>query len=435
MRTVGIIGYGRFGRVLDRLLGADFNVLISTRSRPSDRQTVPIKKLFQRCQTVFYCVPIGIFESVVKQHRQFYTDRHLLIDVLSVKEHPQRVWRKYLKGLKTQAILTHPMFGPDSSKAGFTNLPIAMDQFKTSAREYFFWKRYFQKKGLKIIELTPKQHDKLAASSQGLTHFVGRLLEELGYRSTKIDTYGAKKLLEIMEQTCNDSWELFLDLQNQNLFTKSMRLRLGRAYDTVFNKLLPRRVRTDKLVFGIQGGRGSFNEQALIDYTKRHSIRSYQVKYLYTTAKVLAALHRGEIDFGQFAIHNSQGGIVQESIRAMSRYKFAIVEEFAILIRHFLMKRKDVDFSDVKIIMSHDQVFKQCRRTLEARFPTYRLLTGRNDLIDHAKVAWALSKGKIDKNIAVIGPKILSELFDLEIVAGNLQDISENLTSFLMVKH
>ena len=53
--------------------------------------------------------------------------------------------------------------------------------------------------------------------------------------------------------------------------------------------------------------------------------RKYKIKYLYTSANVMRALHAGEIDRGQFAIHNSTGGMVEESIRAMAAYKFKIV--------------------------------------------------------------------------------------------------------------
>src|SRR6202043_2424300 len=38
----------------------------------------------------------------------------------------------------------------------------------------------------------------------------------------------------------------------------------------------------------------------------------------------------GTIDRGLFAIHNSAGGMVGESVAAMASYRFSIVEEFAI---------------------------------------------------------------------------------------------------------
>ncbi|MCJ7827711.1 hypothetical protein MUP65_01005 [Patescibacteria group bacterium] len=79
------------------------------------------------------------------------------------------------------------------------------------------------------------------------------------------------------------------------------------------------------------------------------------------------------------------------------------------------------------------QVFKQCQENLAANYPHHRLVSGRGELIDHAKAAQHLAQGKIDPKTAVSGPKILAELYQLEIVADNLQDNPHNLTTFLLV--
>lgn len=231
---VAIIGFGRFGRTLHRLLKNDFDITIHD---PKFNRSVENLERVYKCPVVFYAVPIYVFESVIAKHRRFF-DEHLLIDVLSVKIHPAKVFKKYLSGTKTRAILTHPMFGPDSSKAGFTGLTLIMNRFSARQKEYLKWKQYFSRKGLKIIEMSARKHDRLAAVSQGLTHFVGRLLYEVGFKKSVIDTLGAKKLYEVMRQTCNDTWKLFFDLQNFNPYTKRMRLRLGKAYNKLYGKLL-----------------------------------------------------------------------------------------------------------------------------------------------------------------------------------------------------
>ena len=70
--------------------------------------------------------------------------------------------------------------------------------------------------------MTPDEHDKMAASSQGITHLIGRALNESGVRSTEINTLGFNELLCVIEQTCNDSWDLFQDLQIYNPYTNEM---------------------------------------------------------------------------------------------------------------------------------------------------------------------------------------------------------------------
>lgn len=445
MPKIAIIGYGRFGKTLYRLLGADFTCQIYEPNQealadiallPGDKLVADYSEIYQSDEpiSIFFCVPIVNFNQVIAQHRQYFKANHLLIDVLSVKKYPKAVFTTALKGTKAQALLTHPMFGPDSSRGGFKDLPIVLDKFKASNENYQFWKKYFQTKGLKVHELTAQEHDQFAANSQAITHFLGRVLAEFKLKPTPTDTLGAKKLQEIVEQTCHDSWELFTNLQNYNPYTHKALLKFEAALDTVYNKILDAAPPKAKPIFGIQGGVGSFNEQALTDYVKRQQIKDYQVKYLYTTQRVLAELHEGNIDFNLFAMHNSIGGVVGESIQAIANYKFTIVEEFAIAIRHFMLKRPEQALKQIDTIMTHPQVALQCQTTLKTKYPQYKIIAGQGDLIDSANAAKALAKGKLQANIAVMGPEILSQIYQLEIIASDLQDAKNNLTSFLMVK-
>lgn len=443
MKTVTIIGFGRFGKTLYKLLKDDFVITLFRRSAFTksektllNKNTKIAKNLEEayRSNVIFFAVPISSFENIVKRHKRFITDNHVLIDVLSVKVHPQKVLQKQLKNKKTQIILTHPMFGPDSTKDGFAHLPLIMHKEKVEKSTYNFWENFFQKKEITVIEMTPEKHDRLAARSQGLTHFVGRLLEKMDVKPTSIDSLGMKKLLEIKDQTCNDTWQLFHDLQTFNPYTNDMRVQLGKAYDALFNELLPKQIRKKIVTFGIQGGKGSFNEEALSAYVKKHTVAVFKTKYLFQTEKVLHALHVGDIDRGLFAISNSTGGLVEESIQAMGKYKFSIVEDFEIPIHYVLMKRKDANEKDIKIIMGHPQVFRQCALTLKRKFPQLRQVSGKGDLVDTAKAAEALAKGNIDKNIAILGPETLAKLYDLEIIERALEDKKDNITRFLLVK-
>ena len=122
------------------------------------------------------------------------------------------------------------------------------------------------------------------------------------------------------------------------------------------------------VTIGIQGGKGSFNEEACKHFCKVHKIKNYKIKYLYTTEKVLDELHKGEIEYGQFAIENSRGGIVRESIEALTKYTCKIVDQFLYPINHYMLIHKDADLADIKRIMTHPQVIKQCYDTLKKKY-------------------------------------------------------------------
>jgi len=184
-------------------------------------------------------------------------------------------------------------------------------------------------------------------------------------------------------------------------------------------------------VIGIQGGRGSFNELAIHKYIRERELTSVKVKYLYTTENVLATLDKEEIDYGQFAIFNSSGKTVRESVTALANHSVKIVDEYDLLIQHSLMR---IPGAKVQSILAHPQVLKQCADNLRRKYPNLKQYPGEGELIDTAKATEALVKGDLNPRTAILGRETLSELYGLEILDRNLQDSQNNETTFLLVK-
>jgi prephenate dehydrogenase len=133
-------------------------------------------------------------------------------------------------------IATHPMFGPDSFMSN-NRLKMMMNNTKDSQNQFKFWKGFFKDQGIQILEMTPDEHDRMAAQTQGVTHFLGRMLKEFGIKKTSIDTQGFRDLLDLVDQTCNDTWELYTDLQLFNPYTKSMIKNLKDSTNKLDNRL------------------------------------------------------------------------------------------------------------------------------------------------------------------------------------------------------
>ncbi|MGA8416956.1 MAG: prephenate dehydrogenase/arogenate dehydrogenase family protein [Candidatus Dormiibacterota bacterium] len=441
--TVGVVGLGRFGRLWASMLQDDFTLRgydpDPLQRAEATREGLPASSLEETLASdaVFYCVPISALEGTITEHLPYFNElggTRTLIDVLSVKVHPRDVFARHLPP-NYEALLTHPLFGPDSVAAsGIVGQTIVIDGFRLPVAALDAWRDYFVSKGLVVVSMSADEHDRLAAASQGVTHFVGRTLERFGFTPTPIDTLGTRLLQDVTSQVSNDTWQLFVDLQTLNPHTKAMRLRLSEAQDSVFDLLLPNRLVTDRMVVGIQGGRGSFNEDAARYYMSRTPEIPCEIVYLHTTERVLRALHEGEVDRGVFAIHNSVGGMVGESIAAMARYRFAIVEEFAIKISHALMIAAGADFSSVDTVMAHPQVLRQCRTNLEKKYANLTQTSGTGDLIDQAKVAELLGRGELPASVATMGSSTLADLNGLRVVEDNLQDLEQNFTSFLWVE-
>lgn len=198
------------------------------------------------------------------------------------------------------------------------------------------------------------------------------------------------------------------------------------------NKLAKSSLR--KTIIGIQGGKGSFNEQAILFYLKSNPIQSVEIRYLFTSENVLKNLSVGNIDLGLMAHHNSLGGIVEETATAQKKYPSETITSVTIPICHFLMKLNGSKNKNIDTIMAHPQVFAQCKETLRRRYPNLKLISGAGELIDTARAAEALANSNLPPNIAILGPENLSTMYHLRVVAKNLQDSKNNFTTFILVK-
>ncbi len=185
---------------------------------------------------------------------------------------------------------------------------------------------------------------------------------------------------------------------------------------------------------GIQGGQGSFNHQGWIKYAKENNYEDWEVIFLHTTKKVLDGIEKREIDKGHFGIYNTLGGLVEETALELGKHKFNIVDWYKFPINHFLMKKRGVELVNIKRIMAHPQGFKQCKNNLKKFFPKLEQIVGVGERIDPSKLAEDLAKGLLEEDIAIIGPEMLSTLNNLEVIKGNLQDGTENFTTFVIVE-
>ena len=184
------------------------------------------------------------------------------------------------------------------------------------------------------------------------------------------------------------------------------------------------------LKIGIQGGRGSFSEEAAKVFITNHGLEQTTMEYLITSENVVGAVESGQIDFGIFAMENAQGGVVIESVEALAHYRCEIVEMFYVAISQSLLARRGVFLGDITEIHSHQQALRQCRNYLAEHFWTRPLI----EQDDTAEAARRLKEGKIPKTAAVIAPRFCAELYGLVVIAEDIHDLKNNLTLFLGIK-
>ena len=235
---IGVYGLGRFGGFWASQLAAFHTVLGWSRNEgrptPADVRRVSEKECLA-APVVMLCVTISAMEEVLGRIAKRLAPGTLVMDTCSVKVYPANLMLRLLPS-EIEILATHPMFGPDSGMDGIAELPMVFSPLRVDERIAQLWRSNFEAMGLKVIDMSPKQHDEEVAFSQGITHFIGRVLGELNLNPSMIGTTAYKALLDIVRQTCNDPWDLFVDLQRFNPNTAAMRDRLQAAINLMLDK-------------------------------------------------------------------------------------------------------------------------------------------------------------------------------------------------------
>ncbi|PIP88738.1 MAG: prephenate dehydrogenase [Bdellovibrionales bacterium CG12_big_fil_rev_8_21_14_0_65_38_15] len=238
---VGIIGFGRLGKLIARYLKEDADVIVCDLSDVSKEakelgvQTGTLDEVCQ-CPIVIPFVPISEFENLMIQIKDKLNPKSLLVDVCSVKELPVNAMLKHLPE-NIQILATHPMFGPDSARETVFGHKIVLCPVRIEDKLLNDIKRYLNGHGLKVIETTAEEHDRQISHSLVLAHFIGRTLMDTGAERQEIETLGYKRLMKILGVVQNDSWQLFVDMNKYNRFADQARARFIGSLTAIDQKL------------------------------------------------------------------------------------------------------------------------------------------------------------------------------------------------------
>lgn len=241
IKKIGLIGFGRFGKLIVRHLSNDFEFYVYNRTDKSkgirENKANPAS-LKEACQNdmVILAVPISEMESTLKNIKNLLQNNSIVIDVCSVKEHPVKLMKTILP-MHVQILGTHPMFGPDTASDSLEGRKIVLCKARIGDKSYSQIKRFLESKKLNLIETTPEQHDKEIAKSLILTHFIGRALIGMKASALEIDTRGYRDLIRILDTVKNDTWQLFEDMNRYNKYAKRIRNDFIKSVAKVDNKL------------------------------------------------------------------------------------------------------------------------------------------------------------------------------------------------------
>ncbi len=238
---IGLIGFGRLGKLIANRLIQDADVYIyDVEDFTSEIQSIGAmpSTLAEVCECpiVIPFVPMSVFQDVLKEMAPHLKEGTLVIDVCSVKSKPVE-WMKDILPDHVSLLGTHPMFGPDSAKNTLYGAKIVLTPVRIGDEAFNNIKLYLEDHGLKVIESTPQEHDKQIAHSLLLTHFLGRTLMDFGAESLEIDTKGYRRLMKILQTVENDSWQLFEDMNRYNPYAKETRIEFINSLNNIHKKV------------------------------------------------------------------------------------------------------------------------------------------------------------------------------------------------------
>lgn len=224
---VGLIGFGRLGKLMASHLAKDCDLFIYDQKSLTDdiekqgAKTATLKEV-SSCQLILLAVPISEIENTCRSISPYIKEGAVVLDFCSVKEKPV-AWMEELLPKHAQILGTHPMFGPDSAKNTLFGLKMVLCPVRIEDYYLSNITKYLQTHGIKVINASPKEHDEQMAHTLLLTHFIGRGLLDFGATDLLIDTKGYRRLMKILETVENDSWQLFKDMNKYNSYAEKTR--------------------------------------------------------------------------------------------------------------------------------------------------------------------------------------------------------------------
>ncbi len=241
--NICIIGCGRFGSLLVKILKPFGKIHVVNRTPVKARGIKNISyNDLKVMDWVIPAVPISALEQVLLKMKPHLKPGTLVMDVCSVKIKPCQWMRKKLPR-SVEIIGTHPMFGPDSARYGLKDLQIIICPVRAAKGSVSRLKNFFSSLGLKVVETTPERHDREAAKSLALVHFIGRGLSSVRIRKQEISSLGFERLLSVNETVANDTRQLFIDMHRYNPYAGNVRNGFIKALDKLNNEIINKKLK------------------------------------------------------------------------------------------------------------------------------------------------------------------------------------------------
>lgn len=163
-------------------------------------------------------------------------------------------------------------------------------------------------------------------------------------------------------------------------------------------------------------------------FTHLAAIKKFGSQVTYIPAKsisaVFAEVETGRASYGVVPIENSTEGAVTHTLDMFIESNLKICSEVMLEISHNLLSKYPL--SKITRIYSNPQAIAQCRLWLETNLP-------KAEVAEVSSTARAAERAASSKNSAAIASLLAARLYKLNILCRNIEDVSGNVTRFLVI--
>lgn len=173
----------------------------------------------------------------------------------------------------------------------------------------------------------------------------------------------------------------------------------------------------------IQGILGSFHHQVALEY-----FGDADIQECLSFDEVVRSVEQQKAGAAVMAIENSIAGSIIPNYALIDANRLHIVGEHYLTIHHHLMALPGQAIEDITEVYSHPMALLQCKQFFKD-YPGIKLVED----ADTAEVARRIQQQGL-KGVGAIASEVAARMYQLEILAEEIQTIKDNQTRFVIVQ-
>lgn len=259
--------------------------------------------------------------------------------------------------------------------------------------------------------------DAVRAQIDGIDHQIQTLIAERaqfarqvgkakGKLAAAVDYYRPEREVQVLRRVVDRNDGPLSDTELVRLFREIMSACLAQQ---------------EPLKIGYLGPEGTFSQQA-VHKQFGHSAKGLPLASIEEVFDEVAA---GNADFGVVPVENSGQGTIQSTLDMFLTSPLKICGEVELRVHQYLLSRTG-RLDDIERVYSHGLSLAQCKQWLRENLPGVE----KHAVVSNAE---AVRRAKKSDDAAAIAGENAAHVYGMQVIAGPIEDRSDNTTRFLVI--